>query len=77
MLASAADLRDRGADIVAVLCVIDRSEGAHRLADALEPFLAGPLPVRLRCWDGSDFVPIVNELGLPEGDISTLESDEQ
>ncbi|HUW04148.1 MAG TPA: orotate phosphoribosyltransferase [Acidimicrobiales bacterium] len=34
VLASAADLRDRGADIVAVLCVIDRSEGAHRLAEA-------------------------------------------
>ena len=30
---------------------------AHRLAGALEPFLAGPLPVRLRCWDGSEFVP--------------------
>ena len=30
---------------------------AHRLAEALEPFLAGPLPVRLRCWDGSEFVP--------------------
>ncbi len=34
VLASAADLRDRGADIVAVLCVIDRSEGTHRLAEA-------------------------------------------
>ena len=34
VLASAADLRVRGADIVAVLCVIDRSEGAHRLAEA-------------------------------------------
>lgn len=34
VLASAADLRERGADIVAVLCVIDRSEGAHRLAEA-------------------------------------------
>lgn len=30
---------------------------AHRLAGALEPFLAGPPPVRLRCWDGSEFVP--------------------
>ncbi len=34
VLASAADLRDRGADILAVLCVIDRSEGTHRLAEA-------------------------------------------
>ena len=30
---------------------------AQRLAQALEPFLRGPLPVRLRCWDGSEFVP--------------------
>ncbi|WP_370037612.1 class I SAM-dependent methyltransferase [Nocardioides sp.] len=30
---------------------------AQRLAAVLEPFLGGPLPVRLRCWDGSEFVP--------------------
>ncbi|WP_300386269.1 cyclopropane-fatty-acyl-phospholipid synthase family protein [uncultured Nocardioides sp.] len=30
---------------------------AQRLAGVLEPFLNGPLPVRLRCWDGSEFVP--------------------
>jgi orotate phosphoribosyltransferase len=31
---SAADLRERGADLVGVLCVIDRSDGDHRLSDA-------------------------------------------
>ena len=31
---SAAALRDLGADLVGVLCVIDRSDGTHRLADA-------------------------------------------
>ena len=31
---SARDLRDRGASLVAALCVIDRSGGAHQLADA-------------------------------------------
>lgn len=31
---SAADLRERGADILAVLCVIDRSGGDHQLAAA-------------------------------------------
>ena len=30
---------------------------AQRLAGVLQPFLGGPLPVRLRCWDGSEFVP--------------------
>ncbi|MBF4161148.1 SAM-dependent methyltransferase [Nocardioides acrostichi] len=30
---------------------------AHRLAEVLHPFLRGELPVRLRCWDGSEFVP--------------------
>lgn len=34
VLASAADLRERGADLVGVLCVIDRSEGKHRIAEA-------------------------------------------
>ena len=31
---SARDLQDRGALLVAALCVIDRSGGAHQLADA-------------------------------------------
>lgn len=31
---SARDLRDRGASLVAALCIIDRSGGAHQLADA-------------------------------------------
>ena len=30
---------------------------AHRLADALRPFVGGDLPVRLRCWDGSEAGP--------------------
>ena len=35
-----------------------RTQGvAQRLAGVLQPFLGGPLPVRLRCWDGSEFVP--------------------
>lgn len=34
VVASAQDLVDRGADLVGVLCVIDRSGGEHRLASA-------------------------------------------
>ena len=34
VVASAQDLRERGADLVGVLCVIDRSGGDNRLADA-------------------------------------------
>jgi orotate phosphoribosyltransferase len=34
VVASATELRARGADLLGVLCVIDRSEGRHQLADA-------------------------------------------
>lgn len=30
---------------------------AERLAPVLEAFVAGPLPVRIRCWDGSEAGP--------------------
>lgn len=46
------------ATVPSVPAVPTRSDGvAQRLAEVLEPFLRGPLPVRLRCWDGSEFVP--------------------
>ena len=31
---------------------------AHRLAEALRPFVGGDLPVRLRAWDGSESGPV-------------------
>lgn len=34
VILSAAELRQRGAQLVGALCVIDRSSGSHRLADA-------------------------------------------
>lgn len=42
---------------------------ATRLADALAPFVGGELPVRLRCWDGSEAGPAdapLVELRSPE-----------
>ena len=40
---------------------------AHRLADAVAPFVGGELPVRLRAWDGS-------EAGSPDGPLVVLHS---
>ena len=40
VVASAADLRARGASLVAALCVIDRSAGSHQLAAAGLPQLS-------------------------------------
>ncbi len=36
---------------------VDRLGVAGRIESALEPLLAGPLPVRLRAWDGSEAGP--------------------
>ena len=40
---------------------------AERLASVVEPFLGGPLPVRLRAWDGT-------EAGDPAGPLVELRS---
>ncbi|WP_148615264.1 SAM-dependent methyltransferase [Nocardioides rubriscoriae] len=40
---------------------------AHRLAEAVAPFVGGELPVRLRAWDGS-------EAGSPDGPLVVLNS---
>lgn len=36
---------------------------AHRLAAALEPFVGGEMPVRLRAWDGSEAGPTDAPMG--------------